>query len=59
VPVKVWTAAELEEMTPTEQDEAFASAVVSDLDAVPANFLTRVRNRVQERIDAPRPTPGP
>ena len=47
---KVWSAKELERMTPAEQDAAFASSVVTDLDDVPAAFLAGVRARFEERI---------
>jgi hypothetical protein len=47
---KVWTAAELERMTPAEQDKIFESSVVNDLDEVPAEFLNRIRSRVAQRI---------
>ena len=36
---KVWTAAELEQMTPAEHDEVFESSVITDVDEVPAEFL--------------------
>lgn len=47
---KVWTADELERMSPAEQDAVFEAGVVTDLDSVPAEFLERVRRRAQERI---------
>lgn len=46
---KVWTAAELEAMSPSEQDDLFSSSIVTDLDEVPAEFLARVRARLAER----------
>jgi hypothetical protein len=49
---KVWTAAELEEMTPAEVDALFEASIVRDLDDVPPEFLARVRARVQGRIEA-------
>jgi len=52
MPRKVWTAAELDSMTPTEVDALFEASIVRDLDDVPPEFLARVRARVQERIDA-------
>ena len=36
---KVWTAEELEQLTPAEQDALFDASVVADLDQVPAAFL--------------------
>lgn len=47
----MWTAEELERMSPAEQDALFAQSVAIDLDQVPAEFLQRVRSRVQERAD--------
>jgi hypothetical protein len=47
---KVWSAEELERMTPAEQDAAFASSVVTDLEVVPAAFLARVRARFEMRM---------
>ena len=49
---KVWTAAELDEMTPAQVDALFQASIVTDLDDVPPAFLARVRARVQERIDS-------
>jgi hypothetical protein len=47
---KVWTAEELEAMSPAEQDAIFQSSLVFDLDEVPEAFLERVRERVREHI---------
>lgn len=47
---RVWTAEELEGMSPAEQDAVFEAGVVADLDSVPTEFLERVRRRAQERI---------
>lgn len=47
---KVWTAQELERMTPAEQAAVFEASVVTDLGNVPPEFLERVRNRARERI---------
>jgi hypothetical protein len=57
MPRKVWTAAELDEMTPAEVDVLFEASIVRDLDDVPPEFLARVRARVQERIDAEESSP--
>ncbi len=57
MPRKVWTAAELDEMTPAEVDALFEASIVRDLDDVPPEFLARVRARVQERIDAEESSP--
>lgn len=47
----IWTAAELERMTPAERDALFASSVETDLDSVPSAFLDRVRRRTLRRIE--------
>ena len=47
---KVWTAAELEAMSPAEQDDLFNSSVVINLEEVPAEFLARVRARLADRV---------
>jgi hypothetical protein len=39
----IWTAAELERMTPEEQQRLFDEAVVKDLSQVDPEFLERVR----------------
>ena len=52
---RVWTAEELEAMTPAEQDVIFRNSIVSDLSTVPQKFLSRVQRRVQLRIS---PSPG-
>jgi hypothetical protein len=44
--------AELERLSPEEQDRIFASSVVTDLDTVPAEVLTKIRARVEARIAA-------
>lgn len=47
---KIWTAAELEALTPSEQDEIFESSLVHDPADVPPEFLARVRDRARQRI---------
>jgi hypothetical protein len=47
---KVWTAEELEQLTPPEQDALFSASVVTDLDQVPAAFLERIRARAEQRL---------
>ena len=47
---KVWTAEELEAMTPAEQDALFESSLITDLTQVPEEFLERVRTRVLGHI---------
>ena len=47
---KVWTAAELERLSPAEQDAIFGASLTTDLSGLPAEFIERVRDRVRERI---------
>jgi hypothetical protein len=47
---KIWTAAELEQMSPTERKAIFDASIVTDLDHVPPEFLARVRARVEKII---------
>ena len=47
----VVTAAELEKMSPAEQKALFDASVVTDLDEAPAEFLARVRRRLEQHID--------
>ena len=56
---KVWTAAELEKLSPAQRQQIFDASLVLDLDDVPPEFLDRVRDRVQDRLattDTPTPT---
>lgn len=47
---RVWTAAELERLSPAEQDEIFAAGIVRDLADVPPEFLALVRARLEDHI---------
>lgn len=47
----MWTAEELEKLSPAEQDALFKASLVTDLSTVPPEFLMRVQARVQEHID--------
>jgi hypothetical protein len=47
---KIWTAEELEAMTPAEQDAIFESSLITDPSEVPEAFLERVRQRTLNRI---------
>ena len=47
---KVWTAAELEQLSPAEQDAIFTAGIVRDLADVPQEFLARVRARLEDHI---------
>lgn len=58
MPGKVVTAAELEKMSPAEQQELFDASVVTDLDQVPSEFLERVRLRLEQHIDQTESTPN-
>jgi hypothetical protein len=52
MPRKLWTAAELDEMTPAQVDALFRASIVKDLDDVPPAFLARVRADVEAHIAA-------
>jgi hypothetical protein len=47
---KIWTADELERMTPAEQDAIFDASLVRNLDEVPEEFLARVRARFKAHL---------
>ena len=47
---RVWTAAELEKLSPAQRQQIFDASLVLDLDDVPPEFLDRVRDRVKDRI---------
>ncbi len=40
---KLWTAAEMDHLTRDQQQAVFDESIVTDLDAVPAEFLEQVR----------------
>lgn len=44
---EVWTAAELERLTPDERHRVISEGIVSDLDQLPAEFRERVRSKGQ------------
>lgn len=46
---KIWTAAELDEMTPAERQQIFDESIVWDLSEVPEEFLDRIRAKVLAR----------
>ena len=46
---KIWTAAELDEMTPAERQRIFDDSIVWDLSEIPEEFLDRVRAKVLAR----------
>jgi hypothetical protein len=47
---KIWTAAELEQMSAAEQDAVFRASIIRNLDDVPPEFLDRVRTNTEHRI---------
>jgi len=47
---KVWTAAELEKLSPAERHSLFDASVVTDLDQAPQDLIERTRTRIYERI---------
>jgi len=47
---KIWTAAELEKMTPAEVSEISRAAVVTDLSNVDPEFLERARESARRHI---------
>lgn len=49
---KIWTAAELEQMSPAERSAISRAAEVTDLSEVPPETLQRARNFVRARIAA-------
>jgi hypothetical protein len=46
------SAAELERLTPAEQDAVFQARIVRNLSLVPRAFLARLRERAAEHIKA-------
>ena len=46
---KVWTAAELDAMSPAERAAVYDATTVKDLDAVPPRILARLRATVAAR----------
>jgi hypothetical protein len=47
---KIWTAQELESMTPAEQDAIFDASIIRNLDDAPQDFLARVRQRFEDHL---------
>jgi hypothetical protein len=48
---KVWTAAEMENLSRREQQAIFDESVVTDLDSVPSEFLNLVRADAERLIE--------
>ena len=56
---KIWTAAELEQMTPARRREIFAASIITDLDDAPESLLDRTRAKVEDLIEGTeQPRPG-
>jgi len=60
---KVWTAAELEQLTPDERHRVFNEGIVTDLDQLSPEFRDRVRARgrallAERGLVAPQPDGG-
>ena len=49
---KIWTAAELEKMTPAERHEISKASIVRDLDDAPQHLVEKARRFVEARITA-------
>ena len=49
---KLWTAEELEKLSPAERNEIIRAGIVTDLSQVPPAFLERVRANVRDHIAA-------
>ncbi len=49
---KLWTAEELEKLSPTERTEIIRAGIVTDLTQVPEAFLERVRANVRNHISS-------
>jgi len=47
---RVWTAAELEKLTPARRHEIFEASVVNDLDQAPPELLARTRAKIERFI---------
>lgn len=49
---RVWTAAELETLSPNERDAVIRSGFVTDPDKIPADLIERARRKSDARIAA-------
>jgi hypothetical protein len=47
---EVWTAAELEQLTPAERHEIFEASIITDLEQAPAALVARAQARVERLI---------
>lgn len=51
MPEKIWTAAELEQLSPTERHALFEASIVTDLDTVEGDpLLERTRAKLEAMI---------
>jgi hypothetical protein len=50
MPRKIWTAAEVEKLSPAERQRIFEESLVTDLSAVPPEFLEQVREDTRRHI---------
>jgi len=48
---RIWTAAELEQLTPEERQRLLNERVVTDLSKVPPEFLARVRAKGRDLLE--------
>lgn len=48
---KIWTAVELDEMTPAERKKIFDESIIWDLDDAPPELVERARAKVLKRIE--------
>ena len=56
---RIWTAAELEQMSPAERQEIFDASIITDLDQAPPELLARTRAKIERLIEeAERTQPG-
>lgn len=51
---KIWSAEELEKMTPNERREIVRAGFETDLSAVPPSLLERTRGKIEAHITASR-----
>ena len=56
---KVWTAAELEAMDPSDVDAIFEDSIILDPADAPQELLARTRKRILQRIEETEPTQRP
>ena len=55
---KIWTAAELEHMSPAERSAISKASIVRDLDDAPQHLVEKARRIVEERIAAEKSSPA-